>query len=542
MADPTRCGATPAGHPARRHALGTIERGALLTRGAEIAWVGPEVDLAANLPIEAEHDLGGALMTPGLVDCHTHLVYGGRRADEFELRLQGASYEQIARAGGGIRSTVAATRAAERRRALRPPPAARARRLVAGGVTTLEIKSGYGPVAEDEGAAWTPRAASAPRRSGPGAQDLPRRARLPPSSTAVPTLHRRRLRLDARTPGPGPGRRGRRVLKTIGFTPAQTGASSTGALARDAGEAARRAAVGPGRRGARREFGALSCDHLEVAVRRRHRRDGARRHRRRAAARRVLLPARDETAAGRGCARPACRSPSRPTTTRSSPALSLPLMIHMACSLFRLTPERRCVARRCTVRALGLADRGTLAAGQRADFAVWDLEHPNELAYWFGHDACRRGVIAAGRGGLAMTSPASVFTLHRGTTPLLVSLPHVGTEIGPEIAAHLLPHALAVPDTDWHLEALYAFARDELGAKGDRAALVALLRRPESPAREHADVRRRQQHRAVPPRGPSPARRSDGRRGARRCRGRSPPRATLLAFVPRRACRRARSG
>ncbi len=91
---------------------GLVERGALLVEGETLSWVGPEADLPRGAEIAAEHDLGGALVTPGLVDCHTHLVYGGQRAREFEMRLEGASYEEIARAGGGIRSTVAATRAA----------------------------------------------------------------------------------------------------------------------------------------------------------------------------------------------------------------------------------------------------------------------------------------------------------------------------------------------------------------------------------------------------------------------------------------------
>ncbi|MFM8770037.1 MAG: imidazolonepropionase, partial [Rubrivivax sp.] len=130
--------ATPAG-------WGLIEDGALVTEGDRIVWVGSDAQLPASLARDGaqEHDLHGALLTPGLIDAHTHLVYGGDRAAEFELRLQGATYEEIARAGGGIRSTVAATRAASEDTlfALAVP---RARALMAEGVTTLEIKSGYG--------------------------------------------------------------------------------------------------------------------------------------------------------------------------------------------------------------------------------------------------------------------------------------------------------------------------------------------------------------------------------------------------------------
>ena len=119
---------------------GWIERGALLVEGDRLRWVGPEVDLPATLhDVQAEHDLGGAVVTPGLIDCHTHLVYGGDRAREFEQRLQGATYEEIARAGGGIRSTVAATRAASDD-ALLESGRGRARLLVGGGGGPIGFK------------------------------------------------------------------------------------------------------------------------------------------------------------------------------------------------------------------------------------------------------------------------------------------------------------------------------------------------------------------------------------------------------------------
>ncbi len=125
---------------------GWIERGAMLVEGAALRWVGAQAELGGamrGVDPDSELDLQGALVTPGLVDCHTHLVYGGDRAAEFELRLQGATYEAIARAGGGIRSTVAATRAASDE-ALFIAAERRARALMAEGVTTIEIKSGYG--------------------------------------------------------------------------------------------------------------------------------------------------------------------------------------------------------------------------------------------------------------------------------------------------------------------------------------------------------------------------------------------------------------
>jgi len=129
---------------------GLIERGAIVTEDARIAWIGADADLPAPRgAVAEEHDLGGALLTPGLIDAHTHLVYGGHRAHEFEMRLQGASYEDIAKAGGGIRSTVAATRAASENE-LFALASRRLHTLRAGGVTTVEIKSGYGLSFEDE--------------------------------------------------------------------------------------------------------------------------------------------------------------------------------------------------------------------------------------------------------------------------------------------------------------------------------------------------------------------------------------------------------
>ena len=148
---------------------GVIDDGAILTEGEHITWVGRDADLGVARADVQEHDLQGALLTPGLIDCHTHLVYAGDRAAEFEQRLAGASYEAIARAGGGIRSTVAATRAASED-ALLALAVGRAKVLVAEGVTTLEIKSGYGLDADTEA-----RCLRVARRLG---QTLPLNTRL----------------------------------------------------------------------------------------------------------------------------------------------------------------------------------------------------------------------------------------------------------------------------------------------------------------------------------------------------------------------------
>jgi imidazolonepropionase len=380
---------------------GWVEDGALLVQGEQLRWVGPLGQLPATLrhAVAEEHDLEGACVTPGLIDCHTHLVYGGERAAEFEQRLQGASYEEIARAGGGIRSTVRATRTASDE-ALYESARQRARALMADGVTTVEVKSGYGLTEEHEA-----RCLRIARRLG---QTLPLTVRttflgahaLPPEYEGraddyiealcewLPALHAEGL-VDA-VDG---------FCDRIGFTREQT---------RRLFDAARALGVPvklhaeqlSNQRGAElaAEYGALSCDHLE------HLDEAGVRAMAAAGTVAVLLPGayyflRDTTLPPIELLR-RHRVPIAVATDHnpgSSPALSLQLMLHMACSLFRLTPEE--ALRGATLnaaRALGLADRGQLAAGQRADFAVWDLAHPRELAYWFGRNACRR-VIQGGR-------------------------------------------------------------------------------------------------------------------------------------------------
>ena len=192
---------------------GWIERGALLSEGPTIRWVGDDSALPAGLQPDREIDLGGALLTPGLVDCHTHLVYGGQRAREFELRLQGASYEQIARAGGGIRSTVAATRAASDDAAVRVGPRARADadgrgRDHAGDQVRLR------PERRARGALPAHRAPSGQRTAADGAHHLPVGARAAAGIRRPRRrLHRRRVRLAAGAARRRPGRRGRRLLR-----------------------------------------------------------------------------------------------------------------------------------------------------------------------------------------------------------------------------------------------------------------------------------------------------------------------------------------
>ena len=384
---------------------GLVEHGALLVEGDRIAWVGAESELPRELTkhVTAEHDLAGALVTPGLVDCHTHLVYAGQRASEFEQRLLGASYEDIARRGGGIASTVAATREASDVHLFQLAQR-RARALMGEGVTTLEVKSGYGLTLEDErrGLAVARRLGSelalAVRTTFLGAHALPPEFAGRPDAYIdavcewLPLLHAQGFvdAVDA-------------FCETIAFSPAQT---------RRVFEAARTLGLpvklhaeqlsDQGGAALAAEFAALSCDHLEhlgpagiAAIRA-------------AGTVAVLLPGayyflRDThlppvdalRAAGVPIAIATDHNPG------TSPNLSPLLMINMACTLFRMTPEE--AVRGITVngaRALGLNDRGTLAAGQRADFVVWNLEHPNELAYRFGDNALR-STVQAGKKVLA---------------------------------------------------------------------------------------------------------------------------------------------
>jgi imidazolonepropionase len=381
---------------------GWQQRRSMLTRDDQVVWIGADGEVPHELArqVAAEHDLAGACVTPGLIDCHTHLVYAGNRAREFELRLQGASYEDIARAGGGIRSTVAATRAADEATLLRLA-AARARALMREGVTAIEIKSGYGLSEADEA-----RCLRVARQLG---EQLPLTVRttflgahaLPPEFDGrsddyisavcdwLPRLHAARL-VDAVDV----------FCERIGFTPAQT---------RRVFECARDLAL-PVKLHAEQlsdqngaalaaEFDALSCDHLEYLSA-----DGIQAM---AAAGTVavLLPAayyflretqlppvqalRD---AGVAVALATDHNPG------SSPTLSPLLTMNMACTLFRMTPEE--AWRGFTVnaaRALRLpAGYGCLDVGSRADFAVWDAEHPRDLVYRFGHHPLQQ-LIQGGR-------------------------------------------------------------------------------------------------------------------------------------------------
>jgi imidazolonepropionase len=340
------------------------------------------------------------LVTPGLIDAHTHLVYGGNRANEFELRLQGASYEAIARAGGGIRSTVTATRAATDEQLLAWAEA-RARILMAGGVTTVEIKSGYGLSLHDE--------ARCMRVARQLAQELPLTVRtanlgahaVPPEFEGrpddyvdalcswLPLWHAEGLvdAVDA-------------FCEHMAFSTTQV--SRLFELARRLGLPVKLHAEqlsDSGGAALAASFGALSCDHLEFLS------DEGVAAMARSGTVAMLLPgafyALRETRLPPVQALRDAGVPIAIATDHnpgSSPALSLPLMLNMACTLFRLTPEEAWAGvTRHAARALGLQDsHGTLEAGKRADFVVWDAEHPRDIAYGFGHAPLQR-LISAGK-------------------------------------------------------------------------------------------------------------------------------------------------
>ncbi|MGE0733825.1 MAG: imidazolonepropionase [Alphaproteobacteria bacterium] len=381
-------------------AYGAIEHGAVAVTGERIAWVGAMQGLPAAPEMLAQyvHDVGGRWITPGLVDCHTHLVYAGDRAREFELRLNGATYEQIARAGGGIRSTVAATRAATAEQ-LFAQSKPRLEALMAEGVTTVEIKSGYGLDTENE-----IKLLRTARRLGEasdvsivtsflGAHALPPEfAERPDDYIALvceqmlPAIAQERL-ADAVDV----------FCENIGFTAAQT--ELVFKAARELGLPVKlHAEQLTDMKGAvlAARYRAISCDHLEYVQE-----DGVAAM---AAAGTVavLLPGafyflREKQLPPVELLRRyqvpmALASDCNPG---SSPVTSLLLMLNMACTLFRLTPEEALAGvTRNGARALGLRDRGTLEIGKRADFVVWDISTPAELAYRFGFNPVRQIVFA----------------------------------------------------------------------------------------------------------------------------------------------------
>jgi len=370
---------------------GLLHDAALAIKDGRIAWVGARHEAP---PAAREHDCGGAWLTPGLIDCHTHIVHGGNRSDEWEARLNGATYEDIARQGGGIMATVRATRALDVD-ALVAASLPRVKALLAEGVTTLEIKSGYGLAPDTE-----ERMLRAARRIGEllpvrvvttflGAHALPPEFAGRPDDyitdvcdVMLPALAAQGLvdAVDA-------------FCERIGFTNAQTARvfEKAGALGLPVKLHAEQLSDQGGAALVARH-GGLSADHLE------HLSEEGVAAMARAGTVAVLLPGayyylRETTmppiAALRAADVPmAVATDCNPGT---SPLTSLLLALNMACTLWRLTPQEALLGVTAhAARALGLQDEiGTLTVGKRADLALWNIARPADLAYAMGFNPCK---------------------------------------------------------------------------------------------------------------------------------------------------------
>ncbi|MDQ2858907.1 MAG: imidazolonepropionase [Candidatus Eremiobacteraeota bacterium] len=385
----------------RPEAYGMLEDGALaLDAAGDITWVGARADMPRSyLGVETVvYDAGGALITPGLIDCHTHLVYAGNRAREFELRLGGAHYAEIARAGGGILSTVRATRAAAT--SLAALSEARFAALTGSGVTTVEIKSGYG-LDRDTELAMLRAARALGVRHGVDVRTTYLGLHAQPPEFAgeryvdfvieemLPAVAREKLAnaVDA-------------FCETIAFSSAQIARYFDAARALGFGIKLHADQLSDGGGAAlAANFGASSADHLE------HASPSGLAALAAAGTVAVLLPG--ATYFLRETAHPpivdmrrlgipfAIATDCNPGT---SPLVSMPLALNLACTIFRITPEEALAgATRNAARALGLEHRiGTLSAGRRADFVVWDAEKPAELAYAIGANPART-IVRRGR-------------------------------------------------------------------------------------------------------------------------------------------------
>lgn len=378
---------------------GLIDDAAIALSQGRIAWVGRRDDLPDAFRRFKPLSLRGRLVTPGLIDCHTHTVHGGNRAAEFEMRLNGASYEEVARAGGGIVSTVTATRAASED-ALLKTALPRVDALIAEGVTTIEIKSGYGLDTDTELRMLRVARAIAARRpirvrtSFLGAHAMPPdhagRADAYIDDICIPALR------AAHAEGLVDAVDG--FCEGIAFSPDQIARVFAAARALDLPvklHAEQLSNLGGAKLAA--HHGALSADHLEYLDE-----DGVRAMAE-AGTVAVILPGAfytlRETQAPPIAALRRHGVPIALATDLnpgSSPMNSLLLAMNMGCTLFRLTPEEalRGVTAHAA-RALGLADVGTLAAGQRADLAVWDVEHPAELSYRIGFNPLHARLFGA---------------------------------------------------------------------------------------------------------------------------------------------------
>lgn len=381
-------------------AFGLIDDAALGWKDGSVVFAAPASQLpGAPKTLAREVDSArGALVTPGLIDCHTHLVFAGNRAEEFDLRLNGASYTDIAKAGGGIVSTVTKTRAASEAELL-AQSLPRARALLADGVTTVEIKSGYGLDIDSE-----MKMLRVARRIG---EELGISVRttflgahaLPPEFAGRQSdyVDEVCIHMLPKIAHAGLADAVDAFCENIAFTPSEVRRVFETARAHglpvklhadqlsDSSGAALAA-----------EFGALSADHLEYTS------ESGVQALAEAGSVAVMLPGayyclRETTLPSIETFRRhgvplAVASDLNPGT---SPLLSLRQALNMACILFRMTPEEALLGATVhAARALGLADRGTLVPGRRADFVVWDAGHPAELCYWIGGAPARKVFIA----------------------------------------------------------------------------------------------------------------------------------------------------
>ncbi|HVR51409.1 MAG TPA: imidazolonepropionase [Pseudorhodoferax sp.] len=378
---------------------------AIVVRAGQIQWYGAPDAVPSEHAQARRHDGGGALVTPGLVDCHTHLVYGGQRANEFAMRLAGASYEEVAKAGGGIVSSVRATREASED-ALFASASARLQSLLAEGVCAVEIKSGYGLSLEHERKQLRVARRLAQAHGVTVRTTFLGAHALPPEYAGrsqdyvdlvcremLPALHAEGL-VDAVDV----------FCERIAFSLAETEQVFQAAQALGVPvklHAEQLSDMGGAALAAR--YGALSCDHIEHLSQEGVAAMAA------AGTVAVLLPGAYYTlrdtqlppiAALRAAGVPMAVSTDHNPGT--SPALSLLLMANMACTLFRLTvPEAIAGITTHAARALGQQDaHGSIAAGRPANFVLWDLQDAAELAYWFGQRpvrcVVRQGRIAEG--------------------------------------------------------------------------------------------------------------------------------------------------
>lgn len=367
---------------------GLITPGAVAIKDSRIVWVGPMSGIPADLAALPRHECQGRLLTPGLIDAHSHVVFGGHRAAEFEQRLNGASYEEVARAGGGILSTVRATRAASVDD-LVAQALPRIDLMIAAGTTTLEVKSGYGLTLDDEVKLLRAARRLAQLRALRITTTHLAAHAIPPeyagradayiNEVAVPSLRAARAEglvdaVDAFCEG-------------IAFSPAQVArvfdaARALGLPVKMHAEQLsdlKGAVLAAG-------YGALSCDHVEYIGA-----DG------------VAAMATAGTVAGilpgafytlRETRKPPIEAfraagvammVATDCNPGSAPLTSLPLAMNMACTLFRMTPQEALQGTTLhAARALGLTDRGRIAPGLLADLCLWDATHPAEISYRIG--------------------------------------------------------------------------------------------------------------------------------------------------------------